>query len=67
MTKFIKLVINVIGILRICPETSSRTQWLRGSASDSTTRTRVRILCCGVKILGKLFHSTLLLSTQLYK
>ena len=28
--------------------------------SGSTKRTRVRILCCGVKSLGTLFHSTLL-------
>ena len=28
---------------------------LRGRASDSTKRTRVRILCCGVKTLGKFF------------
>ena len=26
-----------------------------------------RILCCGVKTLGKVFHSTLLQFTQLYK
>ena len=41
-----------------------REQWLRGRASDS--RQRVRIMCCGVKILGKFFHSTLLQFTQLY-
>ena len=34
---------------------------------DSTKRTRVQILCCGVKILGRFFHSTLLMFTQLYK
>ena len=40
----------------------------RGSGVGlSTKRTRVRILCCGVKTLGKFFHSTLLQSTQLYK
>ena len=33
----------------------------------STTRTRVQILCCGVKTLGKFFHSTLLQFTQLNK
>ena len=44
-----------------------RAQWLRGRTLDSTTRTRVRILCCVVKTLGKFLHSTLLQFTQLYK
>ena len=33
----------------------------------STTSTRVGILYCSVKTLGKFFHSTLLQFTQLYK
>ena len=41
----------------------SAVPWLRGR----NKRTRVRILCCGVKTLGKFFHSTLLQSTQLYE
>ena len=54
-----------------------RAQWLRGrppgavaqgeTSGLSTKRSRVRILCCGVKTLGKFFHSTLLQFTQLYK
>ena len=47
-------------------------QWYRAMAQGyrfglSTMRIQVGILCCGVKTLGKFFHTSLLQFTQLYK
>ena len=40
---------------------------LKRASDPQLKRTRVRILRCGVKTLGKYFHSTLLQLTHLYK